>query len=141
MKLAHFCQIPWLMQILKSDTNLSILTALQPWVMLQKIFSPLQPWLKVAKRLIWWNFLIKFTCLMICFFRNGVQNDIFMEKFHEISLFATVSHGCKGEKIICNHDSWLQRIFFSLQPWLTVAKRLISWDFPIIFVKNKMISD
>ena len=54
-----------------------------------------------------------------------------MGKSHEIILFATVSYGCKGENILCNHESWLQRIFFPSQPCLTVAKRLISWDFPM----------
>ena len=67
--------------------------------------------------------------------KSGVQNAIFMGKSQENSLFATVSHRCKGKNILCNYDSWLQRIFFHLQTWLTVAKRLISWDFPILFMK------
>ena len=58
-----------------------------------------------------------------------------MGKSHEIILFATVRHGCEGKNILRNHDSWLRKIFSPLQPWLTVAKRLISWDFPIIFMK------
>ena len=57
------------------------------------------------------------------------------QKLCEIRLFATVRHGCKGNHILHNHDSWLRRIFSPLQPWLTVAKRLISRDFPIIFIK------
>ena len=70
------------------------------------------------------------------------KNAVFMWKSHEISLFATVSHGCKGKIILCNHDSWLQRIFFSLQPWLAVAKRQISWHFPIIYIyKNELTSE
>ena len=55
-----------------------------------------------------------------------------MRKFHEIRLFTTVCCTCKErEKNFCNHESRLQRIFFPLQPRLTVAKSLISWDFPI----------
>ena len=53
-----------------------------------------------------------------------------MGKTHKISLVATISHGCKGKNILCNHESWLWRIFFPLQPWLAVAKRLNSGDFP-----------
>ena len=34
-------------------------------------------------------------------------------KSHKISLFATVSHGCKGKNILRNQESWLQRTFFS----------------------------
>ena len=67
--------------------------------------------------------------------RSGVQNLILMGKSHKISLFATVSNGCKGKNILRNHDLWLRRIFFLLQPWLAVAKRLISWEFPILFMK------
>ena len=33
----------------------------------------------------------------------------FSEQFHEIDLFATVSHGSKVENILRNHDSWLPR--------------------------------
>ena len=53
----------------------------------------------------------------------------------ETEVLATVSHSWKGKNILCNHDSWLQRLFFPLQPWLMVAKRLNSWDFTIIFIK------
>ena len=35
------------------------------------------------------------------------KNGNFNEKFHEINLFASVGHGCKGENILCNHESWL----------------------------------
>ena len=41
----------------------------------------------------------------------------------------------KGKNILGNHDSWLQRIFFSLQPRLTFSKRLISLDVSIIFMQ------
>ena len=34
-------------------------------------------------------------------------NAIFMGKSHKIHLFATVSQGCKGEKILCHCESWL----------------------------------
>ena len=71
-----------------------------------------------------WKFLI-----------SGVQNAIFIVKSHETIHFATVSYGCKGKNILRNHDSWWQRIFFPWQPWLTVAKRLILWYFPITFMK------
>ena len=67
--------------------------------------------------------------------KNGVQKAIFNGKSHENSYFATASHGCKGENILRYHDSWLQKILFPLKPWLTVAKRVISWDFPNIFMK------
>ena len=43
-------------------------------------------------------FLLKFPS-------SGVHNAIFMGKSHEISLFATVSHGCKGKNILCNNYS------------------------------------
>ena len=59
-----------------------------------------------------------------------------MRKSHEISIFATISHGCKEKNILFNHDAWLQRILFPLQPLLTISKRPISWDFPIIFMKR-----
>ena len=41
--------------------------------------------------------------------RSCVQNATFMEKCHENTLFITVSHGCKGINLLCNHESWLQR--------------------------------
>ena len=57
--------------------------------------------------------------------RSGVKNAIFIRKSHQISLFATVSHRCKGEKsyAIMTHDCkgyfslysrkwWLQRGYF-----------------------------
>ena len=64
-----------------------------------------------------------------------VQNVISLGKSHELILFATISHCWKGKNILRNHDSWFWRIFSTLQPWLTVAKKLISWDFPIIFMQ------
>ena len=76
-------------------------------------------WLFFAK------FLGKYMFSEVSFFIN------IMGKSHEISLFATVSHVCKGKNILCNHYSWLWRIFYPLQLRLTVAKSLISWDFPM----------
>ena len=67
--------------------------------------------------------------------KRGVQNAIFMVKSYEVNLFATLSHGCKGEQILCNHYSWLRRILFLFKLWLTFAKRLISWNFPNLFMK------
>ena len=32
----------------------------------------------------------------------------FIEKFHEINFFVSISYGCKGENSLCNHDSGLQ---------------------------------
>ena len=66
---------------------------------------------------------------LIYVFRNQLIFINRLEKSDEISFFATISHSCKGQTILCNHESWLQRIFFPLQLWLTVAKRLIPWDF------------
>ena len=34
-------------------------------------------------------------------------NENVFKKFHEIYLFTTCSHGCKGKNILRNHDSWL----------------------------------
>ena len=67
--------------------------------------------------------------------KKNSQTVIFMGKSHELSLFATIGHCWKGKNILRNHDSWFWRIFSTLQPWLTVAKKLISWDFPIIFMQ------
>ena len=92
----------------------------------------------------WWfqkriflELLIKSTFFLKNFPRIGFQNAIFME--NEISLFTTVSHGFKdnNKKVLCNHDSWLQGIFFPSHPWL--AKRQISWYFPIIFIKMSLL--
>ena len=41
----------------------------------------------------------------IFFKKNGVQNANFMGKSNIISLFAAISHNCKGKNILCNHDS------------------------------------
>ena len=46
-----------------------------------------------------------FGCHFLEIFTKNVN---FIEKFHKVNLFATVSHGCKGEYILGNHDSWLQ---------------------------------
>ena len=132
MKLALFCQIHWLILIFKSDQNLSIITAWQPWIMVAKDIFPFATMTDGCKKV---NFIELFWKIL----RSGVQNAIFMGNSHEISIFATVRHGCKGKNILCNHDSWLQRIFFALQPWLTVAKRQILWDFPIIFIKMRWL--
>ena len=59
----------------------------------------------------------------------------YLENCFNFGLFATISHGCEGENILRNHESWLRKIFFPSQPCVTVAKRLISWDFPTIFMK------
>ena len=39
---------------------------------------------------------------------NFRKNRDFIENIHEIYLFATFSHGCKEENILCSHDKWLQ---------------------------------
>ena len=88
---------------------LSIITALQPWVIVANNIFPF------SKRSISWNFSMKSTFLWN-FPKSGVQNAIFMRKSHEISLFATVSHGCKGKNILG-----------------------ISWDFPIVFMKTSWL--
>ena len=123
---------------LKSDQNLSIILALQSLVMVLKDISPLQPRVTVAKTLISWNFSIisKFWWT----FQEVVpkvpyswENPI---KLASLQPSVTVA---KEKNILRNHDSWLQRIFFPFQPWLTVAKRIISWDFPIIFMKKSWL--
>ena len=66
---------------------LSIVTALQPWVMVVKEFSSLQLWLTVTERLILWKFSKN-----LHFFKNipknRVQNAIFMGKilFNKIKI-------------------------------------------------------
>ena len=56
------------------------------------------------------------------FRRSGVKNAIFMGKSHEISLFATASHSCKGKNILCNCDRRLRRgkylFIFRKMSWL-----------------------
>ena len=44
--------------------------------------------------------------------RNFHKKWDFSEKFHEINLLATGSHGCKGENIFCNYDSWLPSRYY-----------------------------
>ena len=102
--------------------------------MVAKDIFLLQPWLMVEKRKISWNFKIISTFLWN-FPKSSVQNAIFMGKSHEISFFAIVSHGCIGKNIFGNHDWWFQRILFPLKPWLTLAKRLSSCDFPNVYLK------
>ena len=110
MKLAIFCQIHWLFLIFESYQNVLIIMALQPWVMVAKDIFPSATMTDGCKKVILCIFSIKFTFLWKLPV-SGVQNSIFMGKSHEISVFATVSHGCKGENILWNHYSWLQRIF------------------------------
>ena len=97
-----------------------------------------------------WNWL---------FFRNQLIFINIMGKSHESSdlvsfvlyckeakifwiniFFILYASSCKGKIILRNHESArlrgceaarLRGIFFSLQQWLMVVKRLISWDFPM----------
>ena len=101
---------------------------------LGRIFSPLQPWLMLAKRLTSWICSIKFLFL-VKISKMWFPKCHIHRKSYEISLFATVSHRCKEKTVLCNHDSWLPRIFLPSPPWLTVAKRLMLWEFSIIFMK------
>ena len=71
-----------------------------------------------------WNlhFLLDFS-------RRGVPNPIFMGKSHEISLFAIVSHGCKGK---------FNGIFpLYLWKWADFLKHVFTYEFS---KKNKTIS-
>ena len=43
------------------------------------------------------------------FWKFSQKNVDFFEKFHEINILATISHGLKEENILCNHYSWLQK--------------------------------
>ena len=63
MKLAPFCLNHWLILIFKSDQNLSIITALQPWVMVVKDIFP-------------------FATIT-----DGFKKVTFMELFHKIQFF------------------------------------------------------
>ena len=75
--------------------------ALQPWIVVAKDIFTFATMMDVCKKS---NFMEFFDKILI-----------FSENFHdlvsqmpyswEISLFATVSHGCKGKIILCNHDS------------------------------------
>ena len=75
---------------------------------LQRIFFPLHPCLTVAKRLISWDFPKKWH-FEHHIWESFTKNVYFIEKFHEIKVFANVSHYSKGENILRNNNSWLQR--------------------------------
>ena len=83
------------------------------WRLQRGWFYGIFPWIRHFRH----HFLESFTKMWIL-----LNNSI------KLTFFATVSHGCKGKNILRKHESWLQRIFSPSQPWLTVAKRLISWD-------------
>ena len=107
---------------------------------LQRIFSPFATMADGCKKVTLMEFFNKFTFFVKLSEKLCPKCSIH-GKNHELSLFATVYHSCKEKNILRNHDSWLQRKFFPLPPWLTVAKRLISWDFPILFMKNELTSE
>ena len=108
MKLALFSKIIDKSRVSKVNLISSIITALQPLVMVAKDIFPFATVTDDCKEIIFMEIPIKNT-----FFWNfqisGVQNSIFMGKSHEIYLFTTVSHSYKGQNINSNHDSWLQR--------------------------------
>ena len=54
------------------------------------------------------GFSHKYGILDTTFWKLSQKMQILLKQFHEINLFANISHGCKGENIIQNHDSWLQ---------------------------------
>ena len=115
----------WFYQLLRVSNH---------WSWLKRILSPWQSRLMAAKSI--FNGICPLNLHFLWNFpKSGVKNAIFIEKFHNIRLLAIISHGCKGKNIIHNHDPWLRRIFFPSQLWLTVANRLISWDFSIKFMK------
>ena len=82
------------------------------------------PWLRVTKRLISWNFWIKFpffvkiskTWCLKCHIHGKIPQNLPL---------CNRQSWLQRENILCIHDSWLRRIFYPLQPWLTVVKRLI----------------
>ena len=100
----QFLQFIW-----KIPWNLTLRNR-QSWLQREKY--PLQPWVMVAKDIFPFATVTdgceetKIHGIFRKFWRNCVQNAIFMGKFYEFHLFATVRHGCKGKNILCNLDSW-----------------------------------
>ena len=64
-----------------------------------------------------------------------------MGKSHEISFFATVSHGCKRKNIVCNQDSWLRRIFFSSATVTDGCKEANFMGFSQYIYENELTSE
>ena len=60
------------------------------------------------------------------FLPNSSINTCFQKSTHFHTLFGKspeMSLVIKEKRFLCNHESWLERIFSPLQPWLTVAKQ------------------
>ena len=133
-----FCQIHWIILIFKSDQNLSIITALQPWVIVVKDIFPFAIFAMMNDSYKKVTFIEVFNKILI-FCKNfqevvskvpyswnnsmklaSLQPSVTVAK-RKIS-FATMTHGCEGYFSLRNRDWRLQR-------WP------ISWDFPILFMK------
>ena len=95
---------------------------------LQSEKYPFQPWLMVAK-----DIFSLSTVADNCKEDNimGFSHYIYETQLNSENMCLPINLAKKSQF----YDSLLQRIFFPLQPWLMVAKRIISWDFPIIFMK------
>ena len=124
MALFFVCQIHWLIQIFKSYQNLSVVTALQPWVMVAKNIFPFATMTEGCKKVILWSFSKKLhysenfqemVSKMPYSWENpmklaSLQPSVMVAK-GKISC-ATLTHGCKRYFSLCNHDWQLQRCKF-----------------------------
>ena len=117
-----FCQFLWWILIFKRKLNLSILTALQPWVMVAKNIFPFAIVTDGCKKVNFMeffnqinifseNFLVRVS-KMLYSWENPVklaslQPSVTVAK-GKIS-FATMIHGCEGYFSLCNHDWQLRK--------------------------------